>query len=112
MTKTDGATWFEKVSNGDGRGAHLLLREHYIGEAHNMRGAASANAKLEAHFLKSEAAFPFEKYLTRMNEAFKELEDAGQPMYAEQQKVHFLLCSIAAMIFRSRQQLGLCMTNT
>jgi hypothetical protein len=93
LTKTDGATWFEKVSDGDGRAAHLLLREHYIGEAHDMRRAASANAKLEALFWKSEAAFPFEKYLTRMNEAFKELEDAGQPMY-EQQKVQFLLRSI------------------
>lgn len=93
LTKTDGATWFEKVSDGDGRAAHLLLREHYIGEAHDMRRAASANAKLEALFWKSEAAFPFEKYLTRMNEAFKELEDAGQPMY-EQQKVQFLLRSM------------------
>ena len=93
LTKTDGATWFEKVSDGDGRAAHLLLREYYIGEAHDMRRAASANAKLETLFWKSEAAFPFEKYLTRMNEAFKELEDAGQPMY-EQQKVQFLLRSM------------------
>lgn len=59
-----------------------------------MRRAASANAKLEALFWKIEAAFPFEKYLTRMNESFKELDDAaGQPMY-EQQKVQFLLRSI------------------
>jgi hypothetical protein len=58
-----------------------------------MRRAASANAKLEALFWKSEAAFPFERYLTRMNEAFKELEDAGQPMYV-QQKVQFLLRSM------------------
>jgi hypothetical protein len=93
VTKTDGATWFEKVTDGDGRAAHLLLREHYVGEAHDMRRAASANAKLETLFWKSEAAFPFEKYLTRMNEAFKELEDAGQPMYM-QQKVQFLLRSM------------------
>lgn len=93
LTKTDGATWFEKVPDGDGRAAHLLLREHYVGEAHDMRRAASANAKLEALFWKSEASFPFEKYLTRMNEAFKELEDAGQPMYV-QQKVQLLLRSI------------------
>ena len=93
LTKTDGATWFEKVSDGDGRAAHLLLREHYVGEAHDMRRAASANAKLEALFWKSEAAFPFEKYLTRMNEACKELENAGQPMYV-QQKVQFLLRSM------------------
>ncbi|KAI2490029.1 hypothetical protein MHU86_24544 [Fragilaria crotonensis] len=33
VTKTDGATWFEKVTDGDGRAAHLLLREHYVGEA-------------------------------------------------------------------------------
>ena len=93
LTKTDGATWFEKVPDGDGRAAHLLLREHYVGEAHDMRRAASANAKLEALFWKSEASFPFEKYLTRMNEAFKELDDAGQPMYV-QQKVQLLLRSI------------------
>lgn len=93
LTKTDGATWFEKVTDGDGRAAHLLLREHYVGEAHDMRRAAAANAKLEALFWKSEASFPFEKYLTRMNEAFKELEDADQPMYV-QQKVQFLLRSM------------------
>jgi hypothetical protein len=93
LTMTDGATWFEKVTDGDGRAAHLLLREHFVGEAHDMRRAASANAKLEALFWKSEASFPFEKYLTRMNEAFKELADAGQPMYM-QQKVHLLLRSI------------------
>ena len=93
LTKTDGATWFEKVPDGDGRAAHLLLREHYVGEAHDMRRAASANAKLDALFWKSEASFPFEKYLTRMNEAFKELDDAGQPMYI-QQKVQLLLRSI------------------
>ncbi len=50
LTKTDGATWFEKVTDGDGRAAHLLLREHYAGEAHDMRRAASANAKLDALF--------------------------------------------------------------
>ena len=93
LTKTDGATWFEKVADGDGRAAHLLLREHYVGEAHDMRRAAAANAKLEALFWKNEASFPFEKYLTRMNEAFKELDDAGQPMYV-QQKVQLLLRSI------------------
>ena len=93
LTKTDGATWFEQVKDGDGRAAHLLLREHYVGEAHDMRRAASANAKLEALFWKSEASFPFEKYLTRMNEAFKELADAGQPMFV-QQKVQLLLRSM------------------
>jgi hypothetical protein len=36
LTKMECQTWFEKVKDGDGRAAHLLLREHYVGEAHDM----------------------------------------------------------------------------
>ena len=43
--------------------------------------------------LEKRASFPFEKYLTRMNAAFKELADAGQPMFV-QQKVQLLLRSM------------------
>ena len=90
LTKTEGQTWFEKVCDGDGRAAHLLLREHYVGEAHDMQRAASANAKLDSLFWKSEASFPFEKFLTKLNEAFMELEEANVPLY-ESQKVNYLL---------------------
>jgi hypothetical protein len=90
LTKTEGATWFEKVKDGDGRAAHLLLREHYVGEAHDQRRAASALAKLENLFWKSESSFPFEKYLTRLNEAFMEMEEAEQPLYPAQ-KVQWLI---------------------
>ena len=95
LTKTEGATWFEKVNDGNGRGAHLFLREHYVGEAHDMCRAASATTKLETLFWKNEASFFFfEKFLTRMSEAFKELEDAGQPLYDKAQKVQQLLKSV------------------
>jgi hypothetical protein len=90
LTKTEGQTWFEKVKDGDGRAAHLLLREHYVGEAHDQRRAASALAKLENLFWKNESSFPFEKYLTRLNEAFMEMEDAEQPLYPAQ-KVQWLI---------------------
>jgi hypothetical protein len=70
LTKTEGATWFEKVNDGNGQGAHLFLREHYVGEAHNMCRAASATANLETLF-----------WLPWMSKAFKEIEDAGQPLY-------------------------------
>jgi len=93
LTKTEGQTWFEKVRDGDGRAAHLLLREHYVGEAHDQRRAASAVAKLENLFWKNESSFPFEKYLTRLNEAFMELEDAEQPLYPAQ-KVQWLIRGI------------------
>jgi hypothetical protein len=90
LTRTEGQTWFEKVKDGDGRAAHLLLREHYVGEAHDQRRAASALAKLENLFWKNESSFPFEKYLTRLNEAFMEMEDAEQPLYPAQ-KVQWLI---------------------
>ena len=93
LTKTEGATWFEKVREGNGQAAYLLLKEHYIGEAHDMRRAAAANAKIETLFWRNEASFSFEKFLTRMNEAFKELEDAQKPLF-EQQKVQYLLRAI------------------
>jgi hypothetical protein len=93
LTKTEGATWFEKVKDGDGRAAHLLLREHYVGEAHDQRRAASALAKLETLFWKNESSFPFEKYLTRLNEAFMEMEEAEQPLYPAQ-KVQWLIRGI------------------
>jgi hypothetical protein len=45
-----------------------------------MRRAASANAKLGSLFWKSETSFPFEKFLTRLNEAFMELDEANVPL--------------------------------
>ena len=61
LIKTDGAPWFEKVKDGEGHPVHLLLREHYVGEAH-MHRAASTNTKLEALlFWKNEASIPFDK---------------------------------------------------
>ena len=91
LTKTEGQTWFEK--DGDGRAAHLLLRDHYVGEAPDQRRAASALAKLENLFWKNESSFPFEKYLTRLNEAFMEMEDAEQALYPAQ-KVQWLIRGI------------------
>ena len=44
LTKTGGATWSEKVNNGEGKADHLLLWEHYVGEARDMWRAAAAYA--------------------------------------------------------------------
>ena len=78
LTKTVSQTWFEKVNDGDGRAAYLLLREHYAGEAHDQRCAASAMAKLKILLWNNVASFPFEKYLT-LNEAFMEMEELNSP---------------------------------
>ncbi len=58
-----------------------------------MQHAALANAKLENLFWKSDASFSFKKFVTQMNETFKELEDAGQPLYPSQ-NVQWLLCGV------------------
>ncbi len=103
LTKTEGATWFEKVKDRDGRAACLLLREHSVGEAHDQRRAASAHAKLKSLFWKNKSSFPFEKFLSKMNEAFMEKEDAGQPLYPQQRSTGSFA---GTMIFRFRLQLG------
>jgi hypothetical protein len=54
--KIDVATWFDKVKNGDRLASHLLLQDHYIGEAHNMYRAAPATSKLENLLWKSEVS--------------------------------------------------------
>jgi hypothetical protein len=64
-----------------------------IGEAHDQRRAAAALAKLQTLFWKSEASFPFKKYLMRLNEAFMEMEEAKQPLHPAQ-KVNWLLMGI------------------
>jgi hypothetical protein len=111
LQKTEGATWFEKVNNGNCRSSHLLLRECYVGEAHDMRQAASATAKSETLFWKNEASFSFEKILTRISEAFKELEDAGQPLY-KAQKVQQLLKSVKNDNVQVQTTLGIIETDT
>jgi hypothetical protein len=90
LTKTEGQTWFEKVKNDNGRAAHLLLGEHYAGEAHNQRHATSALAKLEHLDQRNESSFPFEKYLTCLNEAFVQMEDAEATTPLSCSKVHWL----------------------
>ena len=78
------------MKNSDGQAAYFSLQEHYIGEVHDKCHAASTPSQLEKILWESEAAFLFEKFLTQMSQAMKELEDAGQAPYP-QQKLQFLL---------------------
>ncbi len=85
-----------------------------MGETHDMGRAASAIAKLETLFWKSEASFTFEKFLTRMNEPFKELEDAEQPLF-ETQRVNWLLRGIKNNDIQVQTMIGIirnsCLSN-
>jgi hypothetical protein len=79
-----------------------------------MGTATSANAKLETLFCESEAFITFEKFLTCMNERFKELEDAEQPLF-ETQRVNWLLRGIKNNDIQMQTTIGIirnsCLSN-
>ena len=79
LTGTLGWTWFEQAENGNGRQAHQLLRDHYQGDGEVSRLAAEADAKLKALHYKNEAAFPFERYISKMKDCFDDLRDNQDP---------------------------------
>ena len=56
-------------------------------------GRLAQTQSWKCSFGKARRPFLLEKFLTQMNEAFKELEDAGQPLF-ETQKVNWLLKGI------------------
>jgi hypothetical protein len=67
---------------------------------------AIANAKLDVLFWKCEKVFPFKKFLTCMNKAFKELEDMGQTLYP-QQKVPLLLKGVKCNDIQVHMTMGI-----
>jgi hypothetical protein len=95
MVDTDGWTWFNRAREGDGRGAHLIIMTHYRGDAETARRAAEAEAQLDRLFYKNEAAFPFETYVTHLNECFELLKDNEQAL-SEAQKVKRLLKGVTS----------------
>jgi hypothetical protein len=64
MIGTNGCAWFKQTPDGDGQAAHIYLMDHYQGTAETGHRAAEADAQLLRLHYKSEALFPFEKYIT------------------------------------------------
>ena len=95
MIGTKGWTWFNQTPDGDGRAAHIYLTEHYLGTAETGRRAAEAEAQLMRLHYKSEASFPFEKYVTRLYECFEALEDNKQGLI-DAQKVKKMLENVSS----------------
>ena len=75
---------FEK--NQDGRGAMNLLRHHYDGPGQTQRKIAQAEAQIASLHYKSEQAFSFERFITKLNGAFQVLEENGE-ILTERKKV-------------------------
>jgi hypothetical protein len=91
MVGTDGWTWFNRATVGDGRDAHLIITRHYRGDAEVALRAAVAESKLsKLHYRGNEAVFSFETYITRMSECFELMDDNHQGL-SEPQKVKKML---------------------
>jgi hypothetical protein len=95
MIGTDGWTWFNRATLGDGRDAHLIITRHYRGDAETALRAAEAEASLNRLHYRSEAVFPFERYITRMSECFELMED-NQQGFSEPQKVKKMLDGVVS----------------
>jgi hypothetical protein len=95
MIGTDGWTWFNRATVGDGRDAHLLITQHYRGDAETALRAAEAEATLNRLHYRNETSFSFERYITRMSECFELMEDNHQG-YSEAQKVKKMLDGVVS----------------
>jgi len=65
------------------------LQLHFDGPDENRRRKEGARARLKSIFYKHEATFPFEKFITSLNDSFQTLEKYGEALY-ESEKLRLL----------------------
>jgi hypothetical protein len=91
MADTPAWTWISKYeSKKDGRAAMKALRDHYDGPGEVEKRISYAKRELENAHYRSEKTFTFEKYVTKLSEAFQILDENGIPK-VEREKVDLLL---------------------
>ena len=87
---TDNYEWIVKYNRSmNGREAMSALRRHYDGMGETKKRINQAEAVLASLHYKSKQAFPFEKYVTKLNAAFQTLEDFKEG-YSERKKVQMM----------------------
>ncbi|GFH56845.1 hypothetical protein CTEN210_13321 [Chaetoceros tenuissimus] len=84
---TDAEVWIKNIKCG--RLAMIALHKQCDGPDEAKKRTLEAEAKLKKLCYKYEHSFPFEKFITRMENCFKVFERYNMPMY-EQQKVEKL----------------------
>lgn len=91
MADTPAWTWISKYEGKkDGRAAMKALRDHYDGPGEVEKRISYAKRELETAHYRSEKVFTFEKYVTKLSEAFQILDENGIPK-VEREKVDTLL---------------------
>ena len=94
LSDTPAWTWisrFETTKNG--KGAMKALRDHYDGPGEVEKRLSFAYSEIENAHYRSERTFSFEKYVTKLSEAFEILSDQGMAK-PEREKVDYLLKGI------------------
>jgi len=85
---TEAESWFKNAKCG--RESMTALQLHYDGPDENKRRKEEARSQLKTLFYKHEASFPFEKFITALNDAFQVLDKYGEPLY-ETEKLRLLI---------------------
>ena len=75
---TEAHSWLLNAPAGDGRNAWRTIREHYENPGNTNIKVSSAEAEFEGLHYQNEAAFSFEKYITRMRDCYRRLAEAGE----------------------------------
>ena len=94
LSDTPAWTWISKFETAkNGKGAMEALRAHYDGPGEVEKRLSYAYNEIENAHYRSERTFSFEKYVTKLSEAFEILSDQGMGK-PEREKVDYLLKGI------------------
>lgn len=90
-----GWNWVSSYANAkNGRSAYMALKSHYLGSDFQKRVKSQADKIMDSTFYDGKARnFTFEKYCERLNGAFTDMEQTGEPV-VESRKVRIFLNGI------------------
>jgi len=90
-----GWNWVSRFARSkNGRDAYFSFKKHYLGDTYVQRTVANADRTLETLFFDGKSRnFTFEHFSAKMNKAFDELAENGEP-YSESKKVRKLTTAI------------------
>jgi hypothetical protein len=84
MVDTDGWSWMQEFDRAqDGR--RTLLCAHYDGPGETQKRIMQARASISELYYKSEASFSFERFTTKLCEAYSVMADNDEPVLPQTQ---------------------------
>jgi len=103
--ETEAETWLRNIKCG--REAMKALQIHYDGPDESKRRKEEARAKLKNIYYKHVGTFTFEKFVTKLYDAFQILEKYGEPLY-EEEKLRLLFTKSQNAHPEFKQEIVIC----